>query len=60
MPKGFGRPPDNPGHINTDTDPAMLKHDAKNPDSAMAEIEVTESSGLPADMAMRTSEPPAS
>ena len=53
MPKGFGRPPDNPNHINTDADPTMLKHDAENPDSALAEIEVTESSGLPADIAMR-------
>ncbi len=53
MPKGFGRPPDNPGHINTDADPIMLKHDADNPDSALVEIEVTESSGLPEDIAMR-------
>ena len=53
MPKGFGRLPDNPNHINTDADPIMLKNDAKNPDSAVTEIEVTESSGLPADIVMR-------
>ena len=53
MPNGFERPPDNPNHINTDSDPTMLKHDAKNPDSAVAEVEITEFSGLPADIAMR-------
>ena len=53
MPKGFGQPPDNLGLKNTNADTTSLKHEAKDSDSVLLEIEVTEFVGLPADMTMK-------